>query len=287
MKSTVFRLIKYIGKSRAVLRGLIGCTLVVTGVDIAAPMLQQKAIDTISYENRALMVDFDKMKQYLLILLIIFLLSAMLAFLGEMNGQVEEKVTCYQTVVAFSKEKETVECFAEVSEKLRVNSIRARVWGSILGPITNFLGNFQYVLLAGVGGYLKISGKSAITIGSIQAMLLYSKKLNHPINMIANQYANILTALAGAERIFEVLDSLDEISVDTRTEVQIQQAMANLMKGRTSLIIAHRISTIRDAGVIVVVRDGVIAEYGNHEELLCLEGNYYDLYSNQFMGIHT
>jgi len=79
---------------------------------------------------------------------------------------------------------------------------------------------------------------------------------------------------------------LDEAtsSVDTRTEKNIQDAMANLMKNRTSLIIAHRLSTIQDADVIVVIDAGRIVEKGNHYELLEKKGKYYDLYMTQFAG---
>ena len=82
---------------------------------------------------------------------------------------------------------------------------------------------------------------------------------------------------------------LDEAtsSIDTRTEMHIQNAMISLMKGRTSLIIAHRLSTIRDADVIVVIDKGVVAEAGSHEELLKQKGCYYNLYQNQFAGIAT
>jgi ATP-binding cassette subfamily B protein len=82
---------------------------------------------------------------------------------------------------------------------------------------------------------------------------------------------------------------LDEAtsSVDTRTEMQIQQAMINLMKGRTSLIIAHRLSTIRDADQIVVVGNGSIVEAGSHEELLAAGGEYYKLYNKQYSGVAT
>ena len=82
---------------------------------------------------------------------------------------------------------------------------------------------------------------------------------------------------------------LDEAtsSVDTRTEMRIQNAMINLMKGRTTLIIAHRLSTIRDADKIIVLDGGNICEAGNHEELLAKKGVYYNLYMSQFAGIAT
>ena len=77
---------------------------------------------------------------------------------------------------------------------------------------------------------------------------------------------------------------LDEAtsSVDTRTELHIQEAMLNLMKGRTSFVIAHRLSTIRDADQIVVINDGKIIEKGKHDELLKQRGFYYNLYMTQF-----
>ena len=79
---------------------------------------------------------------------------------------------------------------------------------------------------------------------------------------------------------------LDEAtsSVDTRTEIQIQKAMDQLMKGRTSFIVAHRLSTIRNASLILVMKDGKIIEQGNHEELLKKGGFYHKLYHSQFEG---
>lgn len=82
---------------------------------------------------------------------------------------------------------------------------------------------------------------------------------------------------------------LDEAtsSIDTRTEMHIQEAMVALMKGRTSLIIAHRLSTIRDADKIVVISGGRVVEAGDHDELLAQRGEYYKLYQSQFAGIAT
>lgn len=77
---------------------------------------------------------------------------------------------------------------------------------------------------------------------------------------------------------------LDEAtsSIDTRTEIRIQKAFARMMQGRTSFIVAHRLSTIREADVILVMKDGHIIEQGNHEELLAKGGFYADLYNSQF-----
>lgn len=582
---TVGRLFRYIGKSRFVLLLMLLFMVAVTVADVLGPMLQQKAIDTITYDTATgkLAVDFPQLVRFLLFMVVLFGASAVLSFfmnlmamklsqntvytlrndlfrklsrlpirytdthkhgdimsrmtndcenvsnavsqsvstlfsgiltivgalvmmlyysplmtlvavvtipltifvsgrlakfmrkyfvrqqelLGQMNGQVEEAVTGYKTVVAYGKEPEAVERFSASSDEYRKTSISARVWGSVMGPIMNFIGNFQYVLLAATGGALILTG-NPITIGAIQAMLQYSKQFTRPINMIANQYSTLLTALAGAERIFEIMDTPDEVdegkapilpedvkggidfrdihfsyvpgepvlkgfdldvrpgqkiaivgatgsgkttvvnlltrfyevdsgsisidgtdirdipkpvlrhaiaivlqdtvlfsdsiaanirygrqdatdeevraatkhanadsfierlpegyrtvlaesgsnlsegqrqllaiaravladpkilildeatsSVDTRTEMHIQKAMVALMKGRTSLIIAHRLSTIRDADRIVVVKDGVIAESGNHDELLAAGGEYAKLYSSQFAGQAT
>lgn len=386
--------------------------------------------------------------------------------LGNLNSQVEEMVTGYKTVMAYGKEKDACEKFAALSEQFRKCSIKANVWGGIMGPANNIINNLNYLFVAAFGAYFTITG--AISVGDIQAILQYSRQLSQPINQIANQYANILTAIAGAERVFGILEqdnepdvgknpialdemqgdidfshidfsynpdkqvlfdfhldvkhgqkialvgatgsgkttvvnlltrfydvdkgkitidgidirdipkktlrsaiaivlqdtvlfqdtiannirygkldaTMDEIqaaaetaearefierlpdgyntiltegggnlsqgqrqllsiaravladpkilildeatsSVDTRTEMHIQEAMVALMQNRTSLIIAHRLSTIRDADCIVVMKDGTIMEAGNHDELLAKEGVYYTLYQNQFAGFET
>ena len=80
---------------------------------------------------------------------------------------------------------------------------------------------------------------------------------------------------------------LDEAtsSIDTRTEIKIQQAFLNMMQGRTSFIVAHRLSTIREANVILVMKDGHIIEQGSHDELIRKQGFYYKLYNSQFEGV--
>ena len=150
--------------------------------------------------------------------------------LGQLNGQVEEMVTSYKTVVAYGKEEKAVKEFSETSKRLKTCSISARVWGSVMGPCMNFLGNLQYVLIAAFGGFFVLNPvpfMRQLSIGNIQSMLQYSKKFTRPVNEIANQYANILTALAGAERIFEIMDSADEIDEGAQS-IEISEIQGNI-----------------------------------------------------------
>lgn len=395
--------------------------------------------------------------------------------LGRLNGHIEEMVSGYRTVAAYSKEKKACEEFGEISDELQKAAIKAQICGGIMGPCMNVISNISFLLVAGFGAYFLIIDfnplalKGVMTVGTIQAFLQYTKNFTRPINEIAQQYSSIQTAIAGAERVFEIMDtepesdegtdkdfSIDNIrgdlmfkdidfsyvpgekvlhdfdlwiksgqklaivgatgsgkttvvnlltrfydidggsitldgesiydipkkklrgsigivlqdtvifndtimqnirygrldatdeeviaaaktakvadfaekmadgydtmltegggnlsqgqrqliaiaravladpkilildeatsSIDTRTEVHIQEAMLALMKGRTSLIIAHRLSTIRDADKIVVIDGGKVVEAGNHEKLLSENGAYARLYNTQFAGIKT
>ena len=110
----------------------------------------------------------------------------------------------------------------------------------------------------------------------------YDTVLNDQINLSAGQKQQLTIARAMiADRPMLILDEATS-SVDTRTELLIQQAMDQLMQGRTSFIIAHRLSTIKNADLILVMKDGDIIESGNHEALLSQNGFYADLYNSQF-----
>jgi len=113
-------------------------------------------------------------------------------------------------------------------------------------------------------------------------------ELNEESSNISQGQKQLLT-IARAFLINPKILILDEAtsSVDTRTEVLIQEAMEDLMKGRTSFIIAHRLSTIRHADVILVMKNGDIVEQGKHEELLAANGFYALLYKSQFEAAST
>jgi ATP-binding cassette subfamily B protein len=114
----------------------------------------------------------------------------------------------------------------------------------------------------------------------------YGLVLNEEVTNISQGQKQLLT-IARAILIDPAMLILDEAtsSVDTRTEVLIQEAMYNLMKDRTSFIIAHRLSTIRNADLILVMNEGDIVEQGKHEELLARGGFYADLYNSQFESV--
>ncbi len=318
---TLRRLLKYIGASKYILAALVVVMVAITLLGLCAPLLQSKAIDTITLDNSRLSVDFSRLKLTLGILLATYIASSVMTYfqgllsaklsqsvvhlmrkalferiahlpvrfvdthnhgdimsrmtndvenisnslsqsigslisgvltvigafaimlyhsplltgvsmvsivfsaavskyltkymrkfflrkqviLGGLNGQVEEVITGYHTVVAYGKEKKSLEKFNAASEDLRRVSIKSAIFGGVMGPFMNVIGNLGFLLIAGFGGWLALRG--AITVGLIQAFIQYSKQFNRPIVEIANQYVQIQTAIAGAERIFEIMDA--------------------------------------------------------------------------------
>lgn len=382
--------------------------------------------------------------------------------LGDLNGHIEEIISGQKVVKVFCREEEEIRTFDNFNEKLLDVSVRAEIFSGSIGPIMTALNNMTYAVVVAVGAVLMVTG-GAMTLGTISNFIIYSKQFARPLTELANQVNMIMSAMAGAERVFEVLDETEEkpdapeayemgeiegdvvltdvnfsyekghpilknvnlyarpgqtiafvgptgagkttiinlltrfydidsgtitidghdiykttrnslrsalsivlqdtylftdsikenirygrlnatddeikeaaklanahefirrlpdgydtmltdgggnlsqgqrqmisiarailanpsvlildeatSSVDTRTEVKIQEAMNNLMKGRTNFVIAHRLSTIKDADLIAVVNHGEIIERGNHQQLMEKKGFYYNLYTNQF-----
>ena len=130
------------------------------------------------------------------------------ALLGQLNGLIEEKISGYRTVVAYNYQDETVDAFCKTSDALTRASIRTNILSGIMGPIMNSIGNMGFVVIAAFGGYFSLHG--VISIGVISAFIVYARQFSRPINEIANIYGQLQTAIAGAERVFYVLDETNE-----------------------------------------------------------------------------
>ncbi|MEH7237535.1 ABC transporter ATP-binding protein [Bacillus sp. JJ1562] len=381
-------------------------------------------------------------------------------YLGELNGYIEETISGQRIVKTFSQEETVMIEFMEKSEKLKKAGYYAQAYSGFIPKLMNVLNNLSFAIIAGVGGILALNGH--ITIGTIVIFAEYSRQFTRPLNDLANQFNTLLSAIAGAERVFDILDEeleakderkakkineihgdvefnhvsfsyekdgntvkdvsfdvkagqsvafvgptgagkttiinllsrfyepdsgailidgvntaamtreslrqnmgfvlqdtylfqasimdnirygrldasdeevieaaklanahtfimklpnqfktilkqdgsgisqgqrqllsiarailanpsiliLDEAtsSIDTVTEMKIQEALQRLMKGKTSFIIAHRLNTIEKADQIIVLNEGGIIEMGNHESLIQQKGYYYNLFTSQ------
>lgn len=124
--------------------------------------------------------------------------------LGKLNGNVEEMVTGYSTVAAYNRQGDVIEDFNNISDELTKVGIIAEILGGSMGPVMNVINNIGFVIIAAFGGYFAIN--HIISIGVISAFIVYAKQFGRPIDELAQIYGQIQTAVAGAERVFAVMD---------------------------------------------------------------------------------
>ena len=124
--------------------------------------------------------------------------------LGNLNGTVEEMVTGYKSVVAYNRQENVIKDFNSVSDELTSVGIIAEILGGSMGPVMNVINNISFVIIAAFGGYFAIN--HIISIGVISAFIVYAKQFGRPIDELAQIYGQIQTAIAGAERVFAVMD---------------------------------------------------------------------------------
>ena len=134
--------------------------------------------------------------------------------LGKLNGIVEEKVSAGKTVTAYNLQNATIEEFNDASDELTKTGIIADVIGNAMGPLMNMINNFSFVIVAAFGARFALHGM--ISVGVISAFIIYSKQFSRPINELAQLYGQIETAIAGAERIFSILDTESEDTSGSR-----------------------------------------------------------------------
>lgn len=130
--------------------------------------------------------------------------------LGDVNGYVEEMMHGQKVVKVFCHEETCAKEFDQKNEALRDNATKANIFGNIMGPVMGNMGHLQYVLIAVVGGALAINGVGGLELGGVAAFMMLSRQFSMPMNQVSQQFASVIMALAGAERIFNVMDEKPE-----------------------------------------------------------------------------
>lgn len=140
--------------------------------------------------------------------------------LGQLNGLVEESVSGIKMVRSFGIEQQQIDKFNAINEELRKSGVKAQIYSGLLMPLMRVLENIIYIIVAVLGGIMATSsdltvfgiGIATITVGTIQSFLLYTKQFLRPINQVASQFNAVQSAIAGAERIFTILDTKPTIT---------------------------------------------------------------------------
>ena len=150
--------------------------------------------------------------------------------LGKVNGYIEEMLKGQKVVKVFTHEEKSKEEFDKLNDMLNDEMYKANKFANILMPIANNLGNLQYVLIAIVGTYLTLTGKVVLSIGTIVSFLQLTRNFSQPINQVMNQLNFVLLALAGASRVFEMMDEEPEKDEGYVTLVNIKKENGKLVE---------------------------------------------------------
>lgn len=137
--------------------------------------------------------------------------------LGELGGFIEETISGQKVVKQYSREEAEVKRFRKISGELNKVSIKAQIVSGLVGPVMNMINNLGFAIIAGVGGWMAFHNMA--TVGIIVSFLTYSKQFGRPISDLANQYNLIQSAIAGAERVFEVLEMPSEYGDEESEEI--------------------------------------------------------------------
>jgi ATP-binding cassette subfamily B protein len=129
--------------------------------------------------------------------------------LGEINSVMEESISGQRVVKAFRRSETAIERFRASNERVYAAGVYANTYALMLMPLTNVLGNFFVIVLVGLGGYLAL--QSLVTVGMIATFIAYAQNFIQPLRQLANMYNSIQAALAGAERVFEIIDTAAEV----------------------------------------------------------------------------
>ncbi|ARQ06770.1 ABC-type multidrug transport system, ATPase and permease component [Macrococcoides canis] len=135
--------------------------------------------------------------------------------IGEMNGYIEEIISGQEVVKLFSREARVTDGFTEKNANVRDISYWSVSYSGLIPKVMNFFNNLSFAIVAGIGGVLALNGNE-ITVGTIVIFAEYARQFTRPLNDLANQFNTVLSALSGAERVFEIIDTEPEIDIDNR-----------------------------------------------------------------------
>ena len=195
--------------------------------------------------------------------------------LGAVNGYIEEMMNGQKVVKVFCHEEESKERFKELNDKLCECANRANKFVNVMGPVNGQLGNLSYLLCAIVGGLLALSGNSSLTLGGLASFLALNKSFSMPINQVSQQFNAVVMALAGADRIFKLMDAEVELDEGYVTLVNAKEVDGKLTEtkertGRWAWRHVHQADGSVDYVELLgdVVFDGV--DFGYNDEKIVL-----------------
>ncbi|MCL1988665.1 MAG: ABC transporter ATP-binding protein/permease [Firmicutes bacterium] len=146
--------------------------------------------------------------------------------LGRLNAKIEEDITGMAVIKAYSYEKHSIEEFAKINEQLRYSGTQAQIWSGFIMPAMNIINSLSFAIVVFAGSFLAINGY--ITIGIIATFIAYSRQFARPLNDLASTYNQFQSALAGAERVFGILDEQEE-PPDTPTAIILSETKGDIL----------------------------------------------------------
>ena len=195
--------------------------------------------------------------------------------LGKVNGFIEEMMNGQKVVKVFCHEEENIKQFNELNDNLYHSADKANYLVNIVGPVNAQLGNVSYVVCAIVGAALALSGVSGLTLGALASFLTFNKSFNMPINQVSQQFNSIVMAMAGAERIFKMMDEVPETDDGYVTLVNVREENGRLVEseartGRWAWRHEHQVDHTVDYEELKgdVVFDGV--DFGYNDDKMVL-----------------
>ncbi|MDD7348337.1 MAG: ABC transporter ATP-binding protein [Clostridiales bacterium] len=153
------------------------------------------------------------------------------AALGKLNGYIEETVTGQKVVKVFCHEEKAVQEFTDLNDDLRKKQVKAQFFGGIMGPVMGNIGQVSYGITACVGGLFCLAGR--LTLGDLSVFVNYSRQFSRPINEISMQINTIFSALAGAERVFKVMDEASE-EADPENAIEMDEVKGEVIMENVS-----------------------------------------------------